>query len=96
MTLRIEWHQNEIDRLVKETIDNVGVPMMETVADACNEELGKGFESSDKGFQAGTTGPGEQLSSRDYRATVITADAAAIIHNRRHNTLIRNLPKAKR
>lgn len=49
-----------------------------------------------KGFQAGTEGadeptPRDSLNKHDYRATVITASAAAMYHNAKHQTLIMHL-----
>ncbi len=49
-----------------------------------------------KGFQAGTEGadeptPRDVLNKHDYRATVITASAAAMYHNAKHHTLIMHM-----
>lgn len=52
-----------------------------------------------KGFQAGTEGadeptPRDALHKHDYRATVITASAAAMYHNAKHHTLIMHMNEA--
>jgi hypothetical protein len=103
------------DQITKKVINEVGVPMMQKVADACNLELvlsamkrgtvrGKARTSATaraqnvlaigKGYAVGTEGS-ERLQKRDYRATVITASAAAMRHNGKRNTLIRNMHLAK-
>lgn len=48
-----------------------------------------------KGFQVGVEGDTEQqLKMHNWRATVITASAAAMGHNAKNQTLLRNFPMA--
>lgn len=75
------------NKLAKEIVNTEGVKRMERVADACNEELGE------DGFKVGVEGD-DTLQKHDRRMTVITATAAAIKHNAKHNTLIRNFFRA--
>ena len=75
------------NEIAKQAIDTIGVPMMQKVADACNAELaGRG---KPEGYMVSVEGD-DPLDKRDYRATVITATADAIRHDRKHDSLLRN------
>lgn len=58
--------------LTKEIVEKVCVPMMQRVADACNQEAGL-----EDGFRVSVEGD-DPLDKRDYRATAIAATAEAI------------------
>ena len=82
---KIKFHKKGWDKIVTQVIDNEGVPRMKRVADACNT----GLDSGREGYKVSTEGD-DPLEKRDYRATVITTSAEAIIDNAKHNTLIQN------
>lgn len=73
--------------LAKEVIAKEGVKRMERVAAACNAQ---DDVSDEDGYRVSTEGSGEQLQKHDYRVTVITATAEAMIRNARNGTLIKN------
>lgn len=75
---------SEISKLVIET---VGVERMQRVADAANSHI-----ESD-GFMVSVEGD-DPLDKRDYRATVITANAEAIRADRKHDILLSEFHKA--
>lgn len=104
------------NRIVRDVINDHGVPMMQSVADACNYELVKsamvrgtkrGKARTDanarvrnilavgKGYMVGVEGD-DPLQKHDYRATVITASAAAMWHNAKHQTLLKYFVMARR
>lgn len=68
--------------LTKQIVDTTVVELMQKVADAGNAELGE------EGYLVSVEGD-DPLDKRDYRATVITASARAIRHDRKHDTLLR-------
>ena len=74
-------NRKAINMIVQEAIDNVAVPHMQDVADRCNEHI-----DSD-GYMVSVEGD-DPLDKRDYRATVITADAKAMIDNAKHHRLV--------
>jgi hypothetical protein len=71
------------DELVRHVIKTEGEPRMQRVADACNADLGE------EGYMMSSNGD-EPLTKRDFRATVITANAHAMRDNAKNNTLIHN------
>lgn len=80
----IEFNKRGWDQIVKDVIDNHGVPRMQRVADAANEGL-----EDPEGYQVSVQGD-DPLTKRDYRATVITTTAEAMVDNAKRNTLIQD------
>ncbi len=83
MAKQFKVNRKALNALTKQIIDTTGVEMMQKVADACNAELGE------EGYMVSVEGD-DPLDKRDYRATVITAPAHAIRHDRKHDTLLKN------
>lgn len=79
-------NKKALNALMKQAVDELCVPMAHGIADACNRDLGE-----PDGYLVSIEGD-DPLDKRDYRATVITASAHAINHDRKHDTLIRNFP----
>ncbi|SHU53969.1 hypothetical protein [Mycobacteroides abscessus] len=84
----VKWNKRAINQLVKTVVEVDGVPRMKRVAKACNDEA-----RITDGYRVSVEGD-EKLTKADYRATVITATTQAMRNNAKHNTLVRNLPKA--
>ncbi|ORA92099.1 hypothetical protein [Mycobacteroides abscessus] len=74
--------------LTKEIVERVCVPMMQRVADACNQEAGL-----EDGFRVSVEGD-DPLDKRDYRATAIAATAEAIRYDHKHDALLHNFGEA--
>jgi len=87
-----QWRLNRKAReeIVKQVIETDGVQRMDRVAKACDAEAGiTGTEAIESGFMVSIEGE-DSLKKRDYRVTVIAANAQAIRHDRKHDTLLRN------
>lgn len=84
MAKQFKVNRKALNAITKQVIDTVGVERMQKVADACNADLGE-----PDGYLVSIEGD-DPLDKRDYRATVITASAHAIRHDRKHDTLLRN------
>lgn len=96
--VEIEMNDDGWDAVVKQVIENTGVPMMQKVADACNESDGtQGGDGEDQdqapGYRAGTDGA-KPLEKHDYRATCIAATYQAMARNAANNTLVNNFYQA--
>lgn len=74
-------NRKAMNMLVTEAIDKIAVPHMQDVADRCNDHI-----DSD-GYMVSVEGD-DPLDKRDYRATVITADAKAMMDNAKHDRLV--------
>ena len=88
MAKQYKVNRNALNAITKQAIDEIGVPMMQRLADKCNAELGER-----DGYRVSVEGD-DPLTKRDYRATVITASIAAIRHDRKHDTLLRTFGEA--
>ena len=87
---RIVFHQPGWDEVVKDIIDGEGVRRMKRVAEVCNAEFhAHPDHGPEDGFKVSHEGD-QKLGERDYVATVITANAPAMAHNQKHNTLVKN------
>jgi hypothetical protein len=89
-----ETNESGWDTVVKKTIEEVAVPICQTIADACNKALeARGHpthkEGDEPGYIVGIEG-GKPLELHDYRATVITKTNEAMVDNAENNTLIYN------
>jgi hypothetical protein len=93
----VEINRAGWDQLVKKTIEDVAVPICQTIADACNEAMDeRGHpthkKGNDPGYIVGIEG-GKPLELHDYRSTVITKTNEAMVDNAENNTLLYNLHK---
>jgi hypothetical protein len=79
----VKINKRGMNELAKHVVATEGVARMTRVADACNAELGS------EGYKVSVEGD-NPLSKRDYRATVITANADSIRYDRKHDALLRN------
>lgn len=86
---KVTWNNDGWNQIVREVIDSTGVPAMQRVADACNQDSGLG----DGGYMVSVEGS-NPLQERDYRATVITVSDAAKADNAKNNRLIGNFYQA--
>lgn len=78
--------KDALNALIIQVVDETCVPAMGRVAAACNA----GIEThGGKGYMVSTEGD-KPLTKHSYRATCITAGAAAILDNAAHNTLVHN------
>lgn len=84
---KLKFHPEGWDGVAREVVDTVAVPRMQRVADACNSYI-----DSD-GYKVSVEGD-RQLSKRDFRATVITANAEAMADNARNNRLVNEFHQA--
>lgn len=84
MAPRIKFNPDAERELAKRFIATEGVARMQRVANACNAQAGlkDGYRVSIEGSNP--------LIKHDFRATVITATAAAIRDNAKNNTLVKN------
>lgn len=90
----LRFNESVIDDLVEKAIDKIGVPIMQNVADACNDEMTDvPSYAGREHFMVSVEGD-KRLNRRDYRATVIATTAYAKRHNAIHNTLVNNLSLA--
>jgi hypothetical protein len=83
----IVLNKDELNKLIIEVVDSECVPRMARVAAACN--AGLELDEGQKGYMISVEGD-EPLTKHSYRATCITAGAAAIIDNAHNNTLVQN------
>lgn len=82
--IKIEFHKEGWDALIKGVVETVGVSRMSAVAAAANSSAGL-----DDGYRVSVEGD-DPLQQHDYRATVITATGAAMSDNMKNNTLVNN------
>jgi hypothetical protein len=73
------------EALAKQVVEGEVTRRMRLVADACNAADGLV-----DGYRLGSEGDGPHLQKGDYRQTVITATAEAMVANAKHNTLEHN------
>lgn len=97
--VEIEMVDEGWDAVVKQVVETKCVPMMQKVADACNEADGlQGGSGPDQdqapGYRAGTDGA-KSLEKHDYRATAIAATYQAMARNAANNTLVNNFYQAE-
>jgi hypothetical protein len=87
----VEFNHKNWDQMVKEIVENQCVPRMQTVADACNEQMAERSERglNEPGYVVSVEG-GKPLEEHDYRATVITGTNQAMVDNAENNTLLQN------
>lgn len=88
MGLTMPWvfHEEGWLEIKKQIVESVLVPRMQRVAEASNTEAG-----IEDGYRVGTEGdPEKQLRLHDWRSTVITATAEAMVDSARNNTLVNN------
>ena len=78
-----------LNAITKQVIDTEGVARMQRVADACNAAAGL-----EDGYRVSIEGD-DPLDKRDYRATVITATAEAIMADGKHDYLLKNFGVAE-
>lgn len=83
----IALDKEALQALIIEIVDSECVPRMHRVADACNAGLTWG--PGQKGYMVSVEGD-KPLTKHSYRATCITAGAAAIRDNAASNSLVRN------
>ncbi|QRY51732.1 hypothetical protein [Mycolicibacterium septicum] len=81
MAKQFSLNRKAINTIITEAIDKVAVPRMQEVADRCNNHI------DSEGYMVSVEGD-DPLDKRDYRATVITADAKAMMDNARHDRLV--------
>jgi hypothetical protein len=86
---KVTWNRAGWNQIVQDVINKTGVPAMERVAAACNQDAGLG----DGGYMVSVEGS-DPLQKRDYRATVITVTDAAKADNAKNNRLIDNFYQA--
>lgn len=82
-------NKSALNAIVKEVIETEGVARMQKVADACNAAAGL-----EDGYRVSVEGD-NPLDKRDYRATVITATAEAIMADGKHDYLLKNFGVAE-
>ena len=80
-----------MNALIIEIVDTECVPRMARVAAACNA----GITTTGKGYMVSTEGD-KPLTKHTYRATCITAGAAAIIGQRRQQHVGKEFPSGGR
>ncbi|MCG7607089.1 hypothetical protein [Mycobacterium sp. CnD-18-1] len=83
----LKFNRKAFSEIAKRIIETEGVERMQRVADAANARI-----ESD-GFMVSVEGD-DPLDKRDYRATVITANAEAMRADRKHDILLSEFSKA--
>lgn len=90
MAGRLKFHAAGWDALVRGIVETDGVARMKRVAAAANAA----GDYTDDDYRVSVEGPGAHLSKHSYRATVITATAAAMWDNAENNTLVNQFYRA--
>ena len=86
---KLVFHLDAWRELEREVVATEGVARMQRVASAANQAAG-----ITDGYRVSVEGSGEQLTKRDYRATVITATAEAMRAEAEHGSLVGNFYQA--